>query len=93
MCVLDVPLITIGITYYRASDTIEKAVSSALAQTWKNIEIIIVDDCSNDGQEAILKAFQDNHPEITVIHHRFNTGWLHRGTKLLIMPKENFWLF
>lgn len=90
---MDVPLITIGITYYRASDTIEKAVSSALAQTWKNIEIIIVDDCSNDGQEAILKAFQDNHPEITVIHHRFNTGVAASRNEIVNHAKGEFLAF
>lgn len=71
---MDTPLISIGITYYKAHDTIERAVLSALAQTWQNIEIIIVDDCSNDGQQAMLDALEGKHPQIRVIHHTQNIG-------------------
>ena len=41
-------LITIGITSYNAAKTIEKAINSALNQTWINKEIIVIDDNSED---------------------------------------------
>lgn len=43
------PLVTLGITAYNAVDSIEKAVKSALSQTWRPIEIVAVDDCSTDS--------------------------------------------
>lgn len=71
---MNIPLISIGITYYKASDTIEKAVSSALAQTWKNKEIIIVDDFSNDGQEDVLEKLEQKHFCIRIVRHSVNKG-------------------
>jgi glycosyltransferase involved in cell wall biosynthesis len=43
------PLITIPITCYNGEDTIQRAVESALNQTWRRREIVIVDDGSTDG--------------------------------------------
>jgi glycosyltransferase involved in cell wall biosynthesis len=63
------PLVTIGITCYNAEDTIRLAVESALAQTWPECEILIVDDGSTDRSGRILKELEQAHPEIHVIRH------------------------
>ena len=47
------PLTTVGITCFNAEGTIERAIGSALAQTWPNLEILIVDDCSTDSSAEI----------------------------------------
>lgn len=41
-------LVSVIITTYNSSETIEECLSSVLNQTYKNIEILIYDDCSND---------------------------------------------
>ena len=71
---MNTPLITIGITYYNAADSIPEAVCSALDQTWKNIEIIIVNDCSDAGQESILEQLQHKYSCIRVFHQSINKG-------------------
>ncbi|HEV7416279.1 MAG TPA: glycosyltransferase, partial [Tianweitania sediminis] len=40
--------VTIGITCYNARDTIARAVASALAQDWDDLEVLIADDASTD---------------------------------------------
>lgn len=42
------PLVSIILTYYNGQKYVEEAVKSIYAQTYKNIEIIVVDDCSPD---------------------------------------------
>jgi glycosyltransferase involved in cell wall biosynthesis len=69
------PLITLGITCYNAEDTIELAVRSAIAQDWGNVEIIVVDDASNDGSYKILEQLQKEDTRIRLIRHEENQGY------------------
>lgn len=69
------PLITIAITCYNAEDTIQRAVESALNQTWRRREIVIVDDGSTDGSRTILRKLERTHPELRVIAHEENSGF------------------
>lgn len=68
------PLITIGITAYNAAATIERALYSALAQTWRPIEIVAVDDCSTDGTKEILDRLAAQCPEVRVFGNTINGG-------------------
>ncbi len=43
------PIVTILIPVYNGSNYMREAIDSALAQTYKNIEVIVVNDGSNDG--------------------------------------------
>ena len=69
------PKITAGITCYNASDTIKRAVESALAQDWDNLEIVIVDDGSSDGSVEILRTLEQQDERIRVIVHDANKGY------------------
>ena len=55
------PLVSIIIPVYNGSKYLEEAVKSALAQTYKNIEIIIINDGSKDTKETekIVKKYQN----------------------------------
>lgn len=54
-------LISIIIPVYNGSDFLEQAIQSAINQTYKNIEIIVVNDGSNDGglTEQICLKYSD----------------------------------
>ena len=47
--------VTIGITCFNARDTILRAIDSALAQDWPEIEVIVVDDASTDGSADLIE--------------------------------------
>lgn len=51
------PLVSIGIPCYNAAQWVAQAVESALAQTWENVEVIVVNDGSTDGSLAALERF------------------------------------
>lgn len=54
------PLITIAIpTYNRADSYLRHALDSALNQTYKNIEIVVSDNCSVDNTEEVVQGLHD----------------------------------
>ncbi|WP_419393373.1 glycosyltransferase [Cytobacillus praedii] len=52
------PKVSIIITTYNQRDHLKRAVDSAINQTYKNFEIIVVDDCSTDGTEELMNIYQ-----------------------------------
>ena len=53
------PLVSIIIPVYNGEDYIYLAIESALRQTYKNIEIIVINDGSTDNTEKICKKYGD----------------------------------
>jgi len=53
------PLVSIVIPVYNGSNYLREAIESALAQTYDNLEIIVVNDGSKDDTESIALSFGD----------------------------------
>lgn len=53
------PKVSIVIPVYNGEDYIREAINSALAQTYKNCEVIVVNDGSTDDTETIVKSYGD----------------------------------
>lgn len=68
-----IPLVSIGIpTYNRANSYLRCSLRSAVSQTYKNIEIIVSDNCSTDNTESVVKEFDD--PRIRYYRQKENIG-------------------
>ncbi len=68
-------LVSIYITNFNYSEYIEKSIRSVLDQTYKNIEIIIIDDNSTDNSKLKLNKYI-KHPKIKIIFNKKNLGLL-----------------
>ncbi len=67
-------LVTTIIPVYNRAGMVQKAVDSVLAQTYRPIEIILVDDGSTDETPAVLDAMAREHPEEIRVLHKVNEG-------------------
>ena len=54
------PLISVVLPAYNAAATLPEAVESILAQTWRHLELLIIDDGSTDETAAVLARFRDD---------------------------------
>src|SRR5260221_8544664 len=66
------PLVTTVIPAYNRSAMLREAVASVLAQTYRPIEIIIVDDASTDDTPRVADELASD--EIRVVHREKNGG-------------------
>lgn len=70
----DLPLVSILIPTFNRADYLGFALDSALAQTYKNLEIIVHDDASTDSTPDLLATYHD--PRLRVIRTEDNHGML-----------------
>lgn len=84
------PRITIGITCYNAADTIDRAVTSALMQDWPDVEVVAVDDCSNDGSWGVLCELAAREPRLKLVRHKLNKGYPSALNSILSLASGEF---
>lgn len=67
------PKISVLIAAYNVAEYLEKCLESVIKQTYKNIEIIVVDDGSTDDTSKLCDRFAESDSRIKVIHQK-NSG-------------------
>ena len=82
------PLITVYITNYNYGKFVKKAIDSVLNQTFKNFELIIIDDGSKDKSAKIIKQFQ-NKSKIKVVFQK-NKGLIVSNNLALRLSKAKY---
>jgi len=70
----DNELVSVIIPVYNAEKFISKTIESVLNQTYKNIEIVIVDDCSKDNSRKIIDQYTANYKNIVYHLQEKNCG-------------------
>lgn len=73
-CEADHGLVSVIMPTYAAEDTIETAIRSICEQSYRNLEIIAVDDCSPDGTVSVLERLARDDPRIRVVRQETNAG-------------------
>lgn len=66
--------ISIVVAVYNAEKTLNKCIESLLNQTYKNIEIILVNDCSKDNSLDICNEYSKANDNVKVISNERNSG-------------------
>jgi glycosyltransferase involved in cell wall biosynthesis len=68
------PLISVLIPVYNHERYIGKAIESVLQQSYRNIEVIISDDCSSDRSREIIREYAAADERIIVLDNKINLG-------------------
>lgn len=68
------PLVTVICTCFNHRDFVKTALDSVLNQSYKNIELLIIDDCSKDDSVLLIKHWIDDNNFGTLIKNKNNLG-------------------
>lgn len=67
-------LVSIITPTFNSEEYLGQTINSVLNQTYKNWELILVDDCSTDKTIELIKSYQKKHPNISLIKNTSNQG-------------------
>ena len=70
----DLGRVSVIMPTYAAEDTLRMAIRSVQEQTYRNLEIIVVDDCSPDGTHTVAAELAETDERIIVIRQERNGG-------------------
>jgi glycosyltransferase involved in cell wall biosynthesis len=92
-------LVSVIIPTYNRAHMIGRTIASALAQTHKQLELVVVDDGSTDGTRAVFEREYASDPRIRYVHRENggpsaarNTGFAHaRGDYIALLDSDDTW--
>jgi glycosyltransferase involved in cell wall biosynthesis len=85
-------LVSLLIPIYNVRDYLPECLDSVISQTYSNIEIVLVDDGSNDGSEVICDNYQKKDKRI-VVYHQKNKGQSVARNLCIDKAKGEFFVF
>jgi glycosyltransferase involved in cell wall biosynthesis len=83
-------LITIGIPFYNNEKTLELAIKSVIAQTYKHWELFLLDDGSTDNSLNIAKNAKNSDNRINLISDGMNKGLVYRLNQIIDIANGDF---
>lgn len=84
------PLVSILVTAHNSGEFIHTAIESLLGQSYRNIEIIVIDDASTDNTAEIIRSYAQNDSRIKLIGLKINVGTFIAKTKGLFVAQGEF---
>ncbi len=87
---MSAPLVTVICICYNHARFVEAALDSVINQTYKDIELIVIDDSSTDGSSKIIKRWIANHPETTLLLNVPNLGYCKTFNKAFKISKGEY---
>lgn len=89
--------VSVIIPAYNSADSLARAIDSVLTQTFSSFEIIVVNDCSTDGTDAIIADYET---KIVAVNLKQNQGVGHarnygigvsKGKYLAFLDADDYW--
>lgn len=74
MCNFIEPLVSIIMPAYNAEKYLDDSIKSVMNQTYKNWELLIVDDCSTDNTCSLIRSYSESDDRIKAFELSYNQG-------------------
>ncbi len=93
------PKVSVVVPVYNVKDYLKKCVDSILAQTERDLELLLIDDGSTDGSSGLCEEFSKSDPRVRVIHQENkglggarNTGIKAASGDWLLLVDSDDWI-
>ena len=93
MLISSQPKVSIGIPVFNGAKTLAKTIEAAINQDYKNLEIIISDNCSTDETQLIAEEFQKKDSRIRYIRQEINYGMTANFSKVFENSTGEFFMW
>ncbi len=94
------PLVSIALCTYNGGKHLREQLDSLVSQSYPNLEIIIVDDCSSDDTPRILNDYEERFASISIFYNEHNLGYvknfehaitLCKGEYIALCDQDDIW--
>ncbi|MGY0798315.1 glycosyltransferase family 2 protein [Lysobacter sp. A286] len=68
------PKVSVVMPVYNAADTVAQSMRSVLEQTYAGLELVVIDDCSNDGSAEVVEGIARTDPRVAILRLPCNGG-------------------
>ena len=87
------PLLSVLMTAHNVANYLEAAIDSVLAQSWRQLQLIVVDDASNDGTWELLQRLAQNDGRLCIRRLNVNLGTYYAKNLALSLAEGRFVFF
>ncbi len=85
-------LVSVIVASYNHARFLPQRIESLLQQTYDNLEILVIDDCSTDNSLEVLRRYE-HHPKVRLIVRENNGGWVTVSNQGVDMSSGEFVIF
>ncbi len=89
----DLPLISVITTAYNCAEYLETSARSILNQSWQNLELLLVDDCSDQATQEKIRELAASDPRIVPIFRSENGGTYIAKSEAMARARGKFVIF
>jgi glycosyltransferase involved in cell wall biosynthesis len=95
------PLLSVIIPCFNHASFVGEAIEAVLAQSLGDLELIVVDDCSQDNSKEVIEKYVRHDPRVRAIYHEINQGIsptrdsairVARGEYLAFCDADDMWM-
>jgi len=87
------PLVSVGVPTWERSHVLRRAIDSVLVQTYGNFELVVSDNASQDGTEAICDEYRRLDPRVRYFRHATNIGLIENFNSILERACGDYLIF